>query len=224
MVLTYGGGDAVVAAYRSLGAKACVPIYNALNSSTHHPVPADSRFAAALGFLGNRLPDREARVDAFFFAAAAQLPQESFLLGGSGWEDRAVPGNVRRIGHVPTRDHNAFNVTPRAVLNINRASMAEVGFSPPTRVFEAAGAGACLITDDWPGIDTFLAPGEEILVARDGRDVAELLGGLSDARAAGIGARALRRVLADHTYEQRAVLVDALLRRARAEKAAGVAA
>jgi spore maturation protein CgeB len=224
MVLTYGGGDAVVAAYRGLGAKACVPIYNALDSSTHHPVPADSRFAATLGFLGNRLPDREARVDAFFFAAAAQLPEESFLLGGSGWEDRAVPGNVRRIGHVSTRDHNAFNVTPRAVLNINRASMAEVGFSPPTRVFEAAGAGACLITDNWPGIDTFLAPGEEILVARDGRDVAELLGGLSDARAAEIGARALRRVLADHTYEQRAVLVDALLRRARAEKSAGVAA
>jgi spore maturation protein CgeB len=224
LVLTYGGGDAVVAAYRRLGARACVPIYNALDPSTHHPVAADSHFSGTLGFLGNRLPDREARVDEFLFAAAEHLPGEAFLLGGSGWDDRSVPANVRRIGHVSTRDHNAFNVTPRAVLNVNRASMAEIGFSPPTRVFEAAGAGACLITDVWPGIDTFLQPGKEVLVARDGRDVADLIGELTDARAARIGSQALRRVLADHTYERRAVLVDALLRRARAARAAGVAA
>jgi spore maturation protein CgeB len=215
MVLTYGGGDPVIQAYRALGAAICVPIYNALDPGTHHPVPADPRFAARLGFLGNRLPDREARVESFFFAAAKRLGQERFLLGGSGWSERQVPANVRDVGHVPTRDHNAFNVTPMAVLNINRESMAEIGFSPPTRVFEAAGAGACLITDDWPGIAQFLKPGEEILVARDGRDVAELVGGLDSARASAIGQAALRRVLAEHTYEQRAVLVDALLREAR---------
>lgn len=224
LVLTYGGGDAVVTAYRHLGAADCIPIYNALDPTTHHPVAPDTRFDAACGFLGNRLPDREARVASFFFAAASRLPMHRFLLGGSGWSDRSLPGNVRAIGHVPTRDHNAFNVTPRAVLNINRESMAEVGFSPPTRIFEAAGAGACLITDHWPGIDLFLKPGEEVLVARDGQDVAELLGSLTDDAAAGIGAAALRRVLAEHTYESRAVLVDALLRRHHAEKQAGVPA
>ena len=224
LVLTYGGGDAVVEAYRALGASDCVPIYNALDPSMHHPVAPDAKFEAALGFLGNRLPDREARVKDFFLAAAEALPQRDFLLGGSGWGDRRLPPNVRDIGHVPTRDHNAFNVTPMAVLNINRASMAATGFSPPSRVFEAAGAGACLITDDWPGIDLFLKPGEEILVARDGRDVAEHVAGLTRARAGEIGQAALRRVLAEHTYESRAVVVDTLLRRLAADKAARSAA
>ncbi|WP_102961269.1 CgeB family protein [Mangrovicella endophytica] len=220
LVLTYGGGDPVVEAYRALGAAECVPIYNALDPTTHHPVPAEPRFAAALGFLGNRLPDREARVEQFFLEPAARLPEQHFLLGGSGWHDRPLPGNVTAIGHVPTKDHNAFNTSPKAVLNINRDSMAATGFSPPTRVFEAAGAGACLITDEWPGIDLFLKPGEEVLVARDGQDVADLMVGLTDERAAAIGQAALKRVLADHTYEGRAVTVDAILARVHAAKAA----
>ena len=79
-----------------------------------------------------------------------------------------MPANVRHLGHVYTREHNAFNCTPLAVLNVARDSMADIGFSPATRVFEAAGAGACLITDAWEGIELFLDPGEEVLVARDG--------------------------------------------------------
>src|SRR5690606_38996804 len=121
----------------------------------------------------NRLPDREARVEAFFLDPAAEAPDRSFLLGGAGWETKPLPRNVVRAGHVYARDHNAFNATPMAVLNIARDSMAATGFSPATRVFEAAGAGACLITDAWPGIELFLKPGEEVLVARDGRDVLE---------------------------------------------------
>ncbi len=150
-VMTYGGGDPVVAAYTGLGARACHPIYNALDPETHHPVPPDPRFAADLAFLGNRLPDREERVTRFFIAPAARLPGKRFILGGAGWGDRALPPNVAWIGHVPTADHNALNATATAVLNINRDSMAETGFSPPTRVFEAAGAAACLITDAWVG-------------------------------------------------------------------------
>ncbi len=213
MVLTYGGGPPVVAAYVALGARACTPIYNALDPATHHPVPPDPAFAAALGFLANRLPDREARVEAFFLAAAAALPDRGFLLGGLGWEDKAMPGNVRRLGHVGTADHNAFNCTPLAVLNVARDSMAATGFSPATRVFEAAGAGACLITDAWEGLEQFLEPGAEVLVARDGQDVAEHLRTLMPGRARAIGAAALRRVLAEHTYARRAVIVDRLLRR-----------
>ncbi|TCV71993.1 glycosyltransferase [Neorhizobium sp. S3-V5DH] len=212
LVLTYGGGEPVVNAYRSMGAAICVPIYNALDPETHHPAPQDPRFSADLGFLGNRLPDREARVEQFFFEPAAQLPGQTFLLGGSGWEGKPKSSNVKYIGHVSTRDHNAFNVTPKAVLNISRASMAENGFSPATRVFEAAGAGACLITDHWEGIDLFLKPEEEILVARDGRDVADILSGLTQERAKTIGERALARVLADHTYAHRAEEVDAIFR------------
>jgi spore maturation protein CgeB len=178
-VLTYGGGPPVVAAYDRSGRRRCVPIYNALDAETHHPVPPDARFAADLSFLGNRLPDREERVEQFFLAPAASLPQRRFLIGGNGWESKAMPPNVRHIGHVYTRDHNAFNCSPLAVLNIARDSMASNGFSPATRVFEAAGAGACLITDAWTGLELFLKEGEEVLVARDGRDVAEHLAALT---------------------------------------------
>jgi spore maturation protein CgeB len=212
LVLTYGGGDPVVDAYRAMGARDCIPIYNALDPMTHHPVAPDARFNADLGFLGNRLPDREARVEDFFLEPAAKLPSASFMLGGSGWMDKSMSANVNYIGHVSTRDHNAFNVAPKAVLNVSRASMAENGFSPATRVFEAAGAGACLITDFWEGIELFLKPNEEVLVARDGKDVADILAGLGTERARLIGKKALNRVLADHTYASRAVTVDAIFR------------
>jgi spore maturation protein CgeB len=224
LVLTYGGGDPVVAAYCASGARRCVPVYNALDPDTHHPVGPEPRFAADLTFLGNRLPDREARVEAFFLDAAMLLPERKFLLGGSGWADKSCPANVERLGHVPTQQHNALNVSAVAVLNISRDSMASTGFSPATRVFEAAGAGACLMTDAWEGIELFLAPGEEVLVVRDARDVADALRALTPERARAVGRAALARVLAEHTYDRRAVFVDRLLTDALAEKRSGAGA
>ena len=211
-VLTYGGGPPVVEAYEGLGARRCIPIYNALDPETHHPVPADPRFAGDLNFLANRLPDREARVEQFFLDAAARLPDRAFLLGGNGWDGKPMPENVRRIGHLGTRDHNAFNTSSLAVLNVARDSMAAVGYSPATRVFEAAGAGACLITDAWVGLDLFLKEGEEVLVARDGAEVAEHIRALTPARAKEIGEAARARILAGHTYTRRGAEVDALLK------------
>jgi spore maturation protein CgeB len=210
-VLTYGGGEPVVSAYRAYGARECTPIYNALDPATHFPVAPESRFASDLAFLGNRLPDREARVDEFFLRAAAMLPDRQFLLGGNGWDDKPRTANVRYLGHVYTADHNAFNCTPSAVLNISRESMARYGFSPATRVFEAAGAGACLVTDAWEGLETFLEPGDEVLVAASGDDVAGHVAALTPARARAIGEAARARVLASHTYAHRAAQVSALL-------------
>jgi spore maturation protein CgeB len=211
LILTYGGGEPVRRAYLARGARECVPVYNALDPDTHHPAAAERRFECDLAFLGNRLPDREARVDAYFFAAAEMLPDRTFLLGGNGWEVRHRPPNVRYVGHVGTADHNAFNCTPAAVLNISRDSMARYGFSPATRVFEAAGATACIITDAWAGLELFLEPGREILVAADGAQVAELVRGLDRRSARSIGEAARRRVLATHTYAHRAGQVAALL-------------
>ena len=213
-VLTYGGGPPVIDAYEGLGAVRCVPVYNALDPTTHHPAEPDPRFEADLSFLGNRLADREARVEQFFLAAAEALPERRFLIGGNGWESKPMPSNVRHLGHVYTHDHNAFNCTPLAVLNIARDSMADVGFSPATRVFEAAGAAACLITDAWEGVELFLKPDEEVLIARDGKDVAEHVRALDPQRARRIGQAALIRIGSEHTYAHRGAQVDELLRAA----------
>jgi spore maturation protein CgeB len=210
-IFTYGGGDPVVNAYKALGARHCAPIYNALDPATHFPVAPQPRFGGDLAFLGNRLPDREKRVEEFFLKPAAQCSSMQFILGGAGWGDKQKPGNVRYFDHVFTADHNAFNSTPRAVINISRDSMARYGYSPATRVFEAAGAAACIITDEWIGIDSFFEPGREILVAAAGEAVVRHLGDLPPKRARAIGEAAHRRALGEHTYAHRADLVESIL-------------
>lgn len=210
-ILTYGGGGPVEAAYKNLGAKDCTSIYNAFDPESHHPVSAMPMYECDLAFLGNRLPDREKRVENFFIAVAEALPDKTFILGGSGWDDKLLPQNVRYIGHVATKDHNAFNCSPLAVLNISRDSMASYGFSPATRVFEAAAAGACMITDAWEGISEFFEPGKEILVAHSSQDVIDLLQTLHKEKARAIGEAALTRALSTHTYQHRAQLLEEML-------------
>jgi spore maturation protein CgeB len=217
-IFTYGGGPPVVEHYTRLGAANCHPIYNALDPETHHPVPPDPAFACDLLFVGHRLPDRERRVEDFFLRAAELAPQFRFALGGEGWEGKPLPKNVRWIGHVGTSDHNRVNCSARMVLNINRDSMAGIGFSPPTRVFEAAGAAACMITDRWTGIERFFTPDKEILVAGSAEEVVAFLRNISAAEAREIGTSMLQRALRDHTYALRAQQFDAIV----AEALAGV--
>jgi len=210
-VLTYGGGPPVENAYKKFGAKECSSIYNAFDPESHHPVASQEQYHCDLAFLGNRLPDREQRVEKFFIAVAEALPDKKFILGGSGWDDKMLPKNIRYIGHVPTKDHNAFNCSPLAVLNISRDSMASYGFSPATRVFEAAAAGACMITDAWEGIAEFFEPEKEILVASSSQEVIEILTTLDETRAKEVGNAALEKALCAHTYQHRARRLEEML-------------
>lgn len=203
-IFTYGGGAPVVDHYLRLGAANCHPIYNALDPETHHPVFSDPELRCDLAFVGNRLPDREKRVEEFFLRAAELAPEFKFVLGGEGWGGKHLPENVKWIGHVSTGDHNRVNSSARMVLNINRESMAHVGFSPPTRVFEAAGAGSCVITDRWNGIENFFDPGTEILVAANAEDIVHFMRSLTAGDAKGIGKNMRQRALRDHTYALRA--------------------
>ncbi len=211
-IFTYGGGQPVVDHYRQLGAKNCSPIYNALDPDTHFPVHPDPQFQCDLAFVGNRMPDREARVQQFFFAAAEQASEFQFLLGGEGWGSKSMPANVRWIGHVGTANHNVINSSARMVLNINRESMAKVGFSPPTRVSEAAGAAASLTPDAWLGVEHFFDPEREILVAHGADDIVRYLRQISSDEARSIGSARHQRALRAHPYQLRARQVDDILR------------
>ena len=213
MVLTSGGGAAVVEAYDSLGAPACTAIYKALDPATNHPVDPNPNYDADLSFLGNRLADREARVEEFLLGPAEMLPARRFLIGGEGWETKSMPANVSHVGNLPTSEINAFNCTPLAVLDLSSESVASGGFSPSARLFESAGAAACVIADAWEGIEGYLKPETEVLVARDGKDVAHYIESLTPVVARAIGEAALRRVLSEHTYSHRGAQVDALLSR-----------
>jgi spore maturation protein CgeB len=222
-VFTYGGGPPVVDAYLRRGARECSPIYNGLDPDAHRPPPAAGAPRWDLLFMGNRLPDREARVDEFFFRAAALAPEARFALGGEGWGDKPMPANVEYLGHVPTGRHNEVNAGARLVLNVHRESMVENGWSPATRMFEAAGAAACQVTDVWRGIEEFFAPRAEILLAPDAASVVEHVRRVDAAAARRIGDAARRRALADHTYAQRATTVDAILRAPAATPVGGAA-
>ncbi len=214
-IFTYGGGPPVVERYLRLGARNCYPIYNALDPDTHYPVQPDPSRECDLVLVANRLPDRERRIEEFFLRAAQLAPEMSFLLGGEGWGDKPLPSNVGWIGHVATGDHNLVNSSARMVLNVNRDSMASVGFSPPTRIFEAAGAGACVVTDAWDGIEMFFTPGSEILVARSAEEIVDWLRSVTSSQARAIGNAMRAKALARHTYGLRAAEVNTILRRAR---------
>ena len=211
-VISYCGGALAEAEYRRHGARNYFVVPNGLDPETHFPVAPDAAYACDLVFLGNRLPDREARVEELFLRAAEMAPEMTFLLGGEGWEGKPMPANVRWLGHVPTALHNRVNCSARMVLNINRASMAAYGYSPPTRVFEVAGAGGALLCDAWPGVETFFAPGEELEVVASAEEVVAALRQHNVESARRMGERLLARALAEHTYAERAARIDAAMR------------
>lgn len=211
-IFSYGGGPVCREGFQRYGVRHYIQAYNGLDPETHYPVAPDPQYICDLAFLGNRLPDREARVEELFLRAAELAPDQTFLLGGEGWGDKPMPANVKYIGHVPTAQHNVLNCSARTVLNINRASMANSGFSPPTRVFEAAGAAACMLCDDWPGLDDCFQPDTEILVVRNAEDVVRHLHTHDAAATKRIGEAFRQRALRDHTYAQRAAQADEAIR------------
>ncbi|MCE5315659.1 MAG: glycosyltransferase [Armatimonadota bacterium] len=211
LVLTHSGGDAVQTAYKALGARKCVPIHDAIDPHTHHHVTPESRFSADMGFHGDRLPGREHRVEEFLFGAARELPYSKFALAGSGWIGKYMPENIKLVGEIYSWDHNAFNSTPLTILNVAWESVAHYGFSPASRVFEAVGAQACVISEHWDSLEKFFEPGKEILVASSGVEVARHMRETNQARALAIGIAACRRALADHTYAHRATELEAAL-------------
>ena len=80
--------------------------------------------------------------------------------------------------------------------------MAEMGYCPSGRLFEAAACGTPIVTDWWEGIEDFFEPGGEILVASSASEVIDALALGSD-ELARIGQAARERVLAEHTATHR---------------------
>lgn len=211
LVLLRHGGEELMEAFQRVGARTCFPVYPALDPEFHFPVVPAAAPVASLAYLAHRRVERDPQVQRAFFDVAATLAGYQFILGGCGWEDVAMPSNVHYVGYVYTAEHNAYNSAASAVLNLTYAPTARWGYAPTSRLFEAAGAGACVISDTWAGLETFLEPEREILIAHDTAEVIDHLSALSPDRAAAIGRRAGERSRVEHTYERRAAELEALL-------------
>lgn len=211
LVVIRNGGPDVVEGFERIGARCCFPVYNAFDPTTHYPTAPDAHYSALLTLCAHRAPERDEQIGRTFLSVAASLPGRRFVLAGCGWDDMALPGNVSYLGYVYTGEHNALYASTRASLNVARPLDRESGYCPSARLFEAAAAGACAISEPWPGMEQFFEPGNDILLAICGEEVAAHLALLNPERAALIGRRARDRALTQHTFAHRAIEVEALL-------------
>jgi spore maturation protein CgeB len=211
VVLSYTGGAALEDLRCMLGARRVRPLYGHVDPDVHHPVAPHPRFRASLSWLGTYAQDRQAALEDLLVAPAHARPAERFLIGGAQYpDDFPWTSNVYFIHHVPPHEHATFFCSSRLTLNVTRAAMAEMGWCPSGRLFEAAACGAAVLSDSWSGLEEFYTPGEEILVAED---CAGTLAALDreDGELQRIGRRAHERTLDEHTSHHRArVLIEEL--------------
>jgi spore maturation protein CgeB len=204
LVLSYTGGDALEALRTRLGANRVAPLYGHVDPDVHKPGEPDPVFRADLSYLGTYAADRQPALRALFVEPARQRPSRRFVLGGSGYpQDFPWTDNIFFVRHLPPPDHPRFYSSSRMTLNVTRADMAAMGYCPSGRLFEAAACGCPVLSDWWEGLDSFFAPGSEVLIAHSTEDATAALD-LSDAEMAQLARSARERVLAEHTSEHRA--------------------
>ncbi|HVA92278.1 MAG TPA: glycosyltransferase [Chloroflexota bacterium] len=214
LYLSFSGGPILAELARRYQARLAVPLYCSVDLESYQPQPGDCLHI--LGYMGTYSPDRQSALDRLLLDPARQLPMARFVVAGPQFPETITwPANVERITHVAPGEHRAFYASQRFTLNITRAAMAAAGYSPSVRLFEAAALGVPVISDEWPGLDSFFVPGEEILAASTSEEVLVHLLELGDERAAAIGGRARARVLAEHTGTHRAIALEGYVAAAR---------
>ena len=211
LVLSFTGGSALQELRTMLNARRVAPLYGSVDPDVHCSTDSDPNYECDLSYLGTYAADRQGRLEEMFLEPARKLSNRSFLLGGSQYPtDLPQLGNLRHLHHVPPHEHSAFYSSSRATLNITRRDMAESGFCPSGRLFEAAACGTPILTDWWEGLDEFFTPGKEILVARSSAEAMEIFS-LSDNDLSKIGMAARRRALVEHTSAVRAAQLERIL-------------
>jgi spore maturation protein CgeB len=211
LVLSYTGGSAIEALRAVLGARHVVPLYGHVDPDQHRPAPPRGEFAGDLSYLGTYAADRQGAIEELLVRPAAAQPHRRFVIAGAQYpHEFPWTDNIFFVRHLPPADHPAFFCSSRLTLNVTRRAMADRGWCPSGRLFEAAACGAAIVTDSWPGLDTFFTPGDEVIPAGTAEDVAAALD-LSDAQIAAIGRRARERVLCEHTSARRAEELETIL-------------
>lgn len=209
---SFTGGPMLRELQSLFGAKRAVPLYCSFDPNRYHWREPDQRYQNDLSYMGTYAPDRQTKLEELFCRPARELAEKEFLLAGPQYpRNIAWPKNVRRIVHLEPQFHPYFYSSSLFTLNVTRNEMIEAGYSPSVRVFEAAGCGSTIISDTWPGLDTFFKPGEEILLAESSADVISYLRIMAKDDVKKIGRRAQERVLAEHSAERRAIQFEEIV-------------
>ncbi len=210
LYLSFTGGPILRRLMREFGSPRARALYCSVDPAVYYPQALARKWD--LGYLGTYSPDRQAGLESLMLESAAAMPRARFVVAGAQFPPSIRwPRNVAHVEHLPPARHRRFYNQQRFTLNLTRAPMIAAGWSPSVRLFEAAACGTPIISDWWEGLDTFFAPGSEILVARSGGDTARWLRELSPAAARAIGAAARKRILQAHTAAHRAAELETYL-------------
>lgn len=211
LVLSYTGGAALEKLRSRLGAVRVAPLYGSVDPQAHRPVPPVQAFRADLSYLGTYAADRQRVLEELFVEPARRLPHRRFLIGGALYpQDFPWTSNIYFVRHVVPADHPAFFCSSPMTLNVTRKAMADMGYCPSGRLFEAASCGVAILSDWWEGLSDFFEPQREILIARTSEEAIEAMT-LSPERLVQIGQAARQRVLAEHTADCRARELERIL-------------
>ena len=204
LYFSFTGGPMLRELESRFGAARAVPLYCSFDPDRYHHCPV-ARFQCDMSYMGTYAPDRQAKIDELLCEPARALPQKSFIVAGPQYpSDISWPANIRRIIHLEPKFHASFYSSSRLTLNVTRREMVLAGYSPSVRLFEAAACGTTIVSDNWPGLDDFFVPGEEILLPDSPADVVRYLSEMEDSEIQRIGRNAQERVLAEHTAQCRA--------------------
>ena len=221
LVLSYTGGNSLAQLRDRLGARLAVPLYGSVDPAVHQPVDPESSDRADLSYLGTYAADRQDGVEKLFLEPARRRPSRRFVLGGSMYPyDFPWMSNIYYRRHVSPDQHPAFYCSSRLTLNVTRRAMAETGYCPSGRLFEAAACGVPILSDWWEGLDAFFTPGREILVASTTDEAIASLE-RSDDELCDIARRARERTLVEHTAARRALELEQALQGTRSNRRVG---
>jgi spore maturation protein CgeB len=220
LYLSFSGGPVPAMVEDIYGSPLARALYCSAHLGLYRPRARTSKWS--LGYLGTFSEDRQPQLEQLLRIPANQLPAEKFVVAGSKYPETMVwPDNVERFDHLAPHEHALFYAKQRFTLNVTRADMRSLGFSPSVRLFEAAACGTPIISDRWPGIETIFTPSSEILLAAGPGEVVQILRELPEQRRLSIAEQARRRILRDHTPDHRAkqletYYLEAVSRRRRA--------
>lgn len=210
LVLSYTGGRALTELREKLHSRRVEPLYGSVDPATHFPVAACEEFRADLSYLGTYSADRQPALQELFLEPARNQPNWRFLIGGTQYpHDFPWLPNLFFVRHLPPQLHPAFFCSLRATLNVTRRAMAEYGYCPSGRLFEAAACGAPIFSDMWQGLDSFFTPGTEIIPVSTAAEVQNALS-LTDAELNRLAAAARERTLSEHTAACRVRQLEAI--------------